>query len=112
MPSLLEDPSLVVLLTKNALRLGDCRRLSEVENDELFDNIMHFALESALYAYMAKERNKFLKWEFGAQEIDRRLLAEEYSRLKTQVDEMEGMMKETMESVDKIQVDRGEADAS
>lgn len=66
MPSLLEYPSLAVLLIKNALRLEDYRRLNKVETDELFDHVMHSALESALCAYMAKECNKVLRRDFGA----------------------------------------------
>lgn len=63
---------------------------------------MHSALQSVLCTYMAKERNKVLRQEFGAQETDRRLLVEECLRLKTRVDEVEGTMKETLELVDKL----------
>lgn len=45
---------------------------------------------------MAKERHKVLRQEFGANKTDRRLLAEEYSRLKFRVNEVEGTMKETL----------------
>lgn len=43
--------------------------------------------------------------------MKKRLLVEECSRLKTQVDKVEGTIKETLESVDKLQADLGEADA-
>lgn len=66
-PSLLEDPSLTILLTKNALRPGDRRRLSEVRMDELFDNVMYYVLKSLVCAYMAKDHNKILRQEFGTQ---------------------------------------------
>lgn len=82
-PLLLDDPTLAVLLAKNALRPKDRCCLSELEADELFDNIMHPTLESAFCAYIAKECNKVLRREFGTQEIDRKLLAKECSRLKT-----------------------------
>lgn len=39
-------------------------------------------------------------------------LAEECSRLKARVDEVEGTMKETLELVDKLQTDLGEANTS
>lgn len=42
--------------------------------NDLFDNIMHSSMESILYAYIAKERNKVLRLEFRAQEIDKSLL--------------------------------------
>lgn len=64
--SLLNDPTLAVLLTRNALRPEDCRHLNELEMDELFQNVMHSTLESSLSAYVAKEHNKALRWEFGA----------------------------------------------
>lgn len=44
--------------------------------------------------------------------MDRRLLVEECSRLKAQVAEVEGTMKETLESMDKLQADLDEAIAS
>lgn len=53
-PSLLYDPTLTVLLTKNALRPKDCRRLNDLEMDDLFDNAMHSVLESSLCVYVAK----------------------------------------------------------
>lgn len=55
--SLLNDPSLVVLLIKNALRLRNRDRMNELKTDELFDNVIHFALESVLYAYVAKKHH-------------------------------------------------------
>lgn len=90
------------MLIKSALRLADCRRLNELEIDVLFDNAIHFALKGALCVFVAKEHHKALRWEFGTKETDRRLLAEECSRLKARVDEVEGIMKETLESVDKL----------
>lgn len=64
--SLLEELRLLVLIAKNALRPGDSRYLNEVEINDLYDNIIHFAIESALCAYMAKEQNKVLRREFKA----------------------------------------------
>lgn len=46
-------------------------------------------MESALYAYMAKERDKALRREFGAQVTDKNLLQEECARLKARVEEVE-----------------------
>lgn len=45
----------------NALRPGDRHRLNEDETDDLYDNIIHYRVESALCAYMAKEKNKALR---------------------------------------------------
>lgn len=73
---------------------------------------MHFALEGALCAYMAKEHYKTLRQEFSTKETNRRLLAEACSRLKAQVNEVEGIMKETLESMDKLQAELNEANAS
>lgn len=66
---------------------------------------MHFSMESVLYTYMVQEQNKALMREFGAQETNKGLLQKECSRLKAQIEEAEGTMKETLESVDKLQVD-------
>lgn len=66
MNSLLDEPNLAILITKNALRPRDHRCLNEVETDELFDNIMHSALGSDLCAYMAKEHSRVLRQEFEA----------------------------------------------
>lgn len=62
--SLLDKPNLAILVTKNSLRLEDCRHLNEFETEKLFDNVMHFALESALYTYMGKKHNRVLRREF------------------------------------------------
>lgn len=59
--SLLEEPCLLVLIAKNALRPEDHHHLNEVEMDDLLDNIMHSAMESVLCAYIAKEQNKALR---------------------------------------------------
>lgn len=61
---------------------------------------------------MAKERNKALRWKFRAQETDKGLLQEECSRLKARVNEVEGAMKETLEFVNKLQVDLEQANTS
>lgn len=110
--SLLEESRLSVLIAKNVLRPGDCHLLNEIEIDDLYDNIIHFRMESALCAYMAKERNKTLRREFGAQEMDKNLLQEECSRLKARVEEVETTIKEILEFVDKLQVDLNEANTS
>ena len=82
-PSLLDDPTIGILLMKSVLRPVDRRCLNELKTDELFDNVMHSALESALCAYVAKEHHKALWLEFGTQETNRKLLVEECSMLKT-----------------------------
>lgn len=104
-PSLLKELHLFILIIKNALRVKDLHRLNEVKMDYLYDNIAHSTMESVLCAYMAKEHNKALRREFGAKEMDKNLLQKECLRLKTQVDKVEGTMKETLESVDKLQAD-------
>lgn len=76
---------------KDALRPRDHHHLNEVETGNLYDNIIHSAMESALCAYMAKEQNKALRWEFEAQKMD---------RLKAWVEEVENTVKETLESVE------------
>lgn len=53
--SLLEELQLSIFIAKNALRSGDCYRLNEVETDDLYDNVIHSTMESALCAYLAKE---------------------------------------------------------
>lgn len=59
-PSLLDDPTLVILLITIALRLGDHCHLNKLEIDKLFDNVMHSNLESC--AYVANEHhNKALR---------------------------------------------------
>lgn len=80
--------------------------------DDLLDNVIHSAMESALCAYLAKERNKALRREFSAQEIDKNLLQEECTRLKARVSEVENTMKETLESIDKLQTNLDEANTS
>lgn len=61
---------------------------------------------------MAKEHYKTLRREFDTQEMDRRLLVEESSRLKARVDEVEGTTKETLDSMDKLQAELNKANAS
>lgn len=58
--SLLNDPSLGLLLIKSSLRPIDHRHLNEVEIDELFVNAIHSRLKGALYTYVANERLKAL----------------------------------------------------
>lgn len=59
--SLLKEPRLYVLIAKNTPRPKDHQRLNEVETDDLYGNIIHSAIESVLYAYIAKEKNKALR---------------------------------------------------
>lgn len=61
---------------------------------------------------MAKEWHKSLRQDFGANEMDRRLLIKECSGLKARVNEVEGTIKEILESVDKLQPTMDEANAS
>lgn len=61
LPSLLDDPTLTILLIKSALRPADRHHLNGVKIDELFDNVLHSALESALCAYVANEHHKVLR---------------------------------------------------
>lgn len=74
---LFKEPHLYVLISKNALRPEDHHCLNTVETDDLYDNIIHSAIESVLCAYMAKEHNKALRREFGAQETNKNLLLRE-----------------------------------
>lgn len=74
--SLLDKPHLSVLISKNALKLGDRHHLNEIWTDDLFNNIMHSTIEGAIYAYMAKESYKALRQDFGVQETDKNLLRE------------------------------------
>lgn len=85
---------------------------NEVEINDLYDNVIYSAMESALYAYMAKDHNKALRREFEAQQMDTNLLQEECSRLKAWVEEKENTMKETLEYVDKLQADLDETNTS
>lgn len=109
MTSLLEKSRLSIFITKDALRPGDRYCLNAVEMDDLYDNIVHSAMESVLRAYIAKERDKALRRKFGAQEANRNFLREKYSRLKTRVEEVDDTIKETLKSVDKLQADLDEA---
>lgn len=85
MPSLLNDPTLSLLLIKSALKSADYCHLNELKIDELFDNTIHSALEGAFCTYVANEHHKALRWEFCANKTDMRLLAKECSRLKARV---------------------------
>lgn len=58
---LLKEPLLSVLIAKSALRPRDRHRLNEVDTEDLYFNIIHFTMESALCAYMPKKRNKALR---------------------------------------------------
>lgn len=59
--SLLKEPCLSIVIAKSALRLGDCHRLNKVEIDDLYYNIIHYTMESALCVYMAEECNKAIR---------------------------------------------------
>lgn len=104
-PSLLDDPSLGLLLIKNALRPIDRCHLNEIKTDNLFINAIHFALEGALCAYVVKEHFRTLRRKFGTNDTHGELLVEECSTLKTWGAEVKGTMKETLEFVDKFQAD-------
>lgn len=54
---LLEESYISILIAKNALRPENSHRLNEVEMDDLYDNIIHSAIETVLCAYIAKKRN-------------------------------------------------------
>lgn len=69
-------------------------------------------MEITLCAYMAKKRNKSLRRDFKAEETDKSLLQEECSRLKARVKKVENIIKETLESIDKLQTDLDEANTS
>lgn len=94
------------------MQLADCRHLNEIEMDKLFINAIHSALKGALCAYVIKEHFRTFRQKFGANKTHRELLVEECSNLKTRVVEVEGVMKETLDSVDKLQVDLDAAHAS
>lgn len=53
--SLLEKTRLFFLIAKSALRPGDCHFLNAIKTDDLYNNIIHSMMESALYMYMANE---------------------------------------------------------
>lgn len=55
MDLLLDESRFSILLAKNALRLGDRHYSNVAETDELYDNIIHSAMESAMCACLAKE---------------------------------------------------------
>lgn len=97
-PSLLEDPSLAVLLTKNALRPGDHRHLNEVETIKLSDNVMHSFLKSALCTYMVKKHNKILRQEFGVQKRECEMVGACDSYSDIQVNKLEKRRKGRMQS--------------
>lgn len=80
--------------------------------DDLYDSVIHFTMESALCKYLAKERNKALRRELEAWEIDKNLLQEECLWLKARIMKVENTMKETLESLDKLQADLDEANTS
>lgn len=105
--SLLKEPRLSVLIAKNSLRPSDRHRLGTIETDKLYGFIWPWKAP-CVYAYLAKEWSKDLRREFGAQEMDKNLLHEECSQLKARVTEMESIMKKTLESIDKLQVDLDE----
>lgn len=62
-----------LFISKIVMRPWDRQRLGAVEMDDRYDNIIHSAMECALSAYLAKERNKDLRREFRAQETDKNL---------------------------------------
>lgn len=63
-----------LFISKIVMRPWDRQRLGAVEMDDPYDNIIHSAMKCALFAYLAKERNKDLRREFRAQETDKNLL--------------------------------------
>lgn len=79
------------------LRPNDHHCLNAVEMNELYDNFIHSTMENALSAYLAKEQNKVLRREFGAQETDKNLLQDECSRLKARVTKIENAAKAILE---------------
>lgn len=79
------------------LRPNDRHCLNAVEMNELYENFIHFTMENAMSAYLAKEQNKVLRREFGAQEIDKNLLQDECLRLKAQVTKIENAAKAILE---------------
>lgn len=85
------------------MRHGDRHRLGVVEIDDLYDNTIHSAIECVLLVYLAKECEKALRREFGSLEGERKFFLKESQRLQTQVNEVEGMIKGTFESMDKLQ---------
>lgn len=112
MDSFLEKPQLLILIAKNSLRPDDRHRLGAIKIDKLYDNVIHSAMKSVLCTYLAKERNKALRREFGAQKIDKNLLQKEYLRLKARITEVENTMNETLKSVDKLQANLDETNTS
>lgn len=68
-------------------------------------------MESIWSSYMAKERERELRWHYGVIDTAKDMLQEENQRLKTRVEEVESIIKKTLESVDKLQSDLYEAKA-
>lgn len=79
--------------------------------DDLNNNTIHSIMEYVLSIYLAKEHDKGLRREFGAQEGERNLMQKDCHRLKARITEVENTMKEMLESVDKLQADLDEANA-
>lgn len=102
---LFEEPWFSLFIAKNAMRPGDHARLCEVETNELYDNAIHSAMECIWSIYLAKECNKGLRRMFKAQEWERNFLQEDCQWLKARVFEVKNTMKETLESVDKLQAE-------
>lgn len=68
-------------------------------------------MESIWSCYMAMERERELRWHYRVIDTAKDMLQEENQRLKTQVEEVESIIKKTLESVDKLQSDLYEAKA-
>lgn len=94
------------------MRPGDRHRLGVVETDDLYDNAIHSTMGCILSIYLAKEHEKALKREFRALVGERNLLLDVGQWLTTRVDEVEGIMKETLQSIDNLQVDMDVANAA
>lgn len=67
------------------------------------------AMESILSCYLARDKDRELRWHCGVLDTAKNILGEENQRLKTLVEEIETMMKETLELVDKLHSDLDEA---
>lgn len=82
---------------------NDRQRLGAVETDELYNNAIHSAMECVLLVFLDKEWDKALQRKLRLMEGEKNLHLEEWWQLKAWVHEVEGLIKETLESVDKFQ---------
>lgn len=80
--------------------------------EQLLRRLSVYAPIKCLCAYMIKEWDKILRRPFGAHEMNKNLLQEQCSKLKAWITKVESTMKETLESIDKLQTNLDEANTT